>query len=874
MNRLSKCEIAQLLFEIRSKKDVEDFLDRLQVDQGGGYRWVPVGGRPANAGTIQLATEAAPPLVERVTNAIDAVIERHKAEVAFEEECPSSPREAVGKWWGVSGGHLASLSTDQIQRLADDIEVTIHESGEPKAPTVTVRDRGIGQHPSDFPSTLLSLGESNKIGKYYLCGAYGQGGASTYWWCEYSIIISRRCPEHSLGKLDMVGWTIVRPNRENYAYKTTVYEYLVCNDGKIPTFDPSALNGMDFDYGTSISHIQYQLDRYARRMTLVSYRLFNSLLFDPVLPFWLRDARYHENRTIYGNFSRLERSENVEYSNQYIAELPDDGILTIRYWVMKVKPASPKDRAKFYLDSYLDREKSPKTVAITLNGQTHGYLLKSDIKEKTKLGFLADYLIVHIDCDQLSLQMKRDLFAAHRGHIREGENRLELISEKVVAALITDKKLDELEQKRREDHLSSMSEESEREVRKLLDRLIEQTRLDYASGEGLLSGNGRGVGGSQPFIPNDPPTYLEFLGNLKSIRIAQGDSRRVVLETDGPDDLFVRKHNRASLAAEFSSGSGLIAEIGSFRNGRIPVKIHCPPTISVGTTIELIFGLEMDNLNPPLKASLKCTVVEPPKPYAPNDPPTLLRIANRKHPIPLRCGRKNAITIEFDGSDDILTRPRSKAHFSATCSIPGVTVSEHRGPKDGRIQVYVEVSENVHLGLIGVLNCTLTLSSGKQLMDERQCTIVALEDKESKHFKATQRRRPKPAYEIVAVRRDDNNWDRFGWDETNVGKYEESEDILCLFVNIDHIELQREIGNLTRKGRRPQYLDRFRKRYIAHIAYHMYLISKGFKEIRVPSTTGDHDEEASINTELQRVAKTLILLMLPEQELAVTGSLI
>ena len=99
------------------------------------------------------------------------------------------PRESLGRHLAVSLRGL-SLRTD---------------------PTIEVRDRGLGIHPDDFSGTILALGQSDKGQKPYLIGMYGQGGSSTFDKCEYTIIVSRRHPDHLTGgQSDQVGWTVVR----------------------------------------------------------------------------------------------------------------------------------------------------------------------------------------------------------------------------------------------------------------------------------------------------------------------------------------------------------------------------------------------------------------------------------------------------------------------------------------------------------------------------------------------------------------------------------------------------------------------------------------------------------------------------------------
>ena len=191
----------QRLFEIRSPSEVEEFLQ--SIGKQANWNWCPLGGRQANAANVETTEEPGPGIVERIVNAIDAMLE-----LAYltngRSEAPASPRSAADKYFGLSGGTFAFLDEDRslLNSLAPNIKVEAYESGVRKTLSVSVLDKGIGQHPEDLPSTILSLGASNKISKHYVCGAYGQGGSSTFAWCQYSIVISRRKMGLANGRLD------------------------------------------------------------------------------------------------------------------------------------------------------------------------------------------------------------------------------------------------------------------------------------------------------------------------------------------------------------------------------------------------------------------------------------------------------------------------------------------------------------------------------------------------------------------------------------------------------------------------------------------------------------------------------------------------
>lgn len=864
------------LLEIRRPEEITSFVEKI-MSSGGKYRFEPVGGRRSNSNDIELADEPVAPLVERITNGIDAILERTEAEKRNDGPLPDSPRKGVEQWLDVKKGHLDALDQERIRQLADNVKISFWDSGRDKHPTVIIHDKGIGQHPFNLPSTILSLGESNKIGKHYLCGAYGHGGSSTFAWCDYTVIISRRRSDHSDGKPDLIGWTIVRKNPDYEDAKTTIYEYLVTEDKKIPTVQPAVLEKNEFEFGTYIAHIGYELDRYSGPASIVSYRLFQNRLFDPILPYWLEDNRQEPRfrRALSGNLRRLHKLEEeesiaksqVEYQNEYEENLGDGGKMLVRYWVLKVKPRGESGDEKFYLDSYLEAPKSPRNVAITLNGQRQEFLDKKFIKDATRLSFLADYLLVQVECENLSLRRKKDIFTATRQRIREGAGRLDLIKRVVTDALKNDEKLKKLEEARAEATLSKMDEKSEKEVRSLLDRLITSPQTSIRGGIEAPSTEGAGV--VTEFQPKDPPTYLEIVNGEDSVEFLPGVAQRLILEMDGPDDIFERRNNRASLTIELSNIPNIKISRGPAKSGRINIQIIVPPNIPLDTIGVIRCSLDMNNLPSPLKAEEKSFVIlPPPPPFAATDPPTFLNIAGKKESLlHLHRGRKTSISIYTDAADDILTRTTNPAVFESECSVPSSTVVGRRGPSEGQMQIRIFVPETANNGTVGTLTVKFRLADGKVIEDKRDCVVIPPpEKKPPKPRGGGSQQRPEPNYEIISVKKDDDNWIKFGWDESYVGKYVPS-DKLYLYVNRDHVRLIEEMERRKNSGERPEQIERTWRRYFAHVAYHLYLHHKfhqlveGEQPQTLSSTIGGQQPDEILKTEMERVSQTVLLLL-------------
>ena len=214
--------------------------------------WRYVGGLRSNAMSIHASADEVNPLVERIVNGLEAVIE---LEVANSGYVPASPRDAAQVLFGVTRGQVGTLTDSNARSLADNVQLIF--KGQRREPTVVVRDRGIGIHPSEFDTTILAIGQSDKGDRPYLIGMYGHGGSSTFDKCEYTVILSRRRPSLlTPSQKDQVGWTVVRRQIGGRLFR---YRYLVDPaTGKVPFGDGSDGSSIDLAHGTLVAHIGYK----------------------------------------------------------------------------------------------------------------------------------------------------------------------------------------------------------------------------------------------------------------------------------------------------------------------------------------------------------------------------------------------------------------------------------------------------------------------------------------------------------------------------------------------------------------------------------------------------------------------------------------
>lgn len=297
--------------------DITDVLEQLTAE----YRvdWLPVGDIDNNFGIINMSRDPAGAVIERITNAIDAVLERKWSE----REQPAhlrSPRTAALEWWSIPNGRLAEV--ESLDTLDDDlvakVVVTMRDGDRADLPTVDIRDYGLGIRSEEFKDTILGLNQGRKLQKLFLAGAFGQGGSTALAHSEYTVVISRQLQPG--GAESPVAATIVRFNPGDIDIdKHGRYEYLIDKSTGFPfTVETQS---EEFPPGTLVRHVAMQLSKYAAVMTAPTGSLWflaHNYLFDPVIPFTIEERRTGKNQTrrsAGGNNRLLARSRNTEYKN-------------------------------------------------------------------------------------------------------------------------------------------------------------------------------------------------------------------------------------------------------------------------------------------------------------------------------------------------------------------------------------------------------------------------------------------------------------------------------------------------------------------------------------------------------------------------------
>jgi hypothetical protein len=641
----SNKELLDALLKCHTRKQVLDVLrllgddDSVSIDQPFGankLRWRAFGDKESNISTIGLSTKAGKSLTERITNAIDALLEE-RAQQAKTESLPESPRLAAQEWFGrpMSGpdsGLFQGLPSPVDSRIA----VALLPSGVEDGPTVDVLDQGCGLSPTEFPKTILSLQAGNKIRKRHQIGAFGQGGSSTLGFSDYVIIISR-----SRSNQQIVGFTLIRVLKLDQSYKEDCYAYLTGGDGNVFSVDlagegqsgltlyPSvgSQKPPELTKGTLVRHIGYRLSGIAKALAPSPGNLYHYLhysLFDPVLPFRVWDFRNESkpkseyvggarNRLMKAAIERQQESDDdmggnrvhvkhhrpMEYIVPAGAEKPCIGI---EYWVVLALKKNSEGNLILRSNSAELYVQPHHPIVGTLNGQTQGELTGLMFKE-LGLGLLARHTIVHIDASAADTRVRRELFSTSREGFKEGP-----ILDSIVFALRKmldeDEELDKIESELTERLAKRDTEATKEEVKKQVTRLLKEAGLHVSeSARSDVEGKGdRRIVTRQrrkPYRKRDPlptlpfpnVTFVRFAAPEQHLEVHLQDSELVLIETDA-DAEFDR---RGLIGIASTDDLLMIDSKSNLSGGRIRWRLRPSDAASAGATGELRVFLTKPN---------------------------------------------------------------------------------------------------------------------------------------------------------------------------------------------------------------------------------------------------------------------------------------
>lgn len=622
------------LFRCPVEADVQGVL------QGAGLldspqNWKPYGGNDNNYGVVEnQQASPIPALVEKITNGIDAILERRCLEEGIPPKSPEAPKsipEGVEQFfpdhknWDLTA-HRKQQS-EMLQIIAD---------GPRMETSLVIFDEGIGQAPEDFEDTFLSLLRGNKNEIHFVQGKYNMGGAGAVAFCgkhRYQLIGSKRFDNSS-----EFGFTLVRRHpltaSEEITRKNTWYEYLVI-DGRIPSFKIDEIDlglaNRKFRTGSVIKLYSYDLPSGSR--SVISRDLNQSLneyLFRPALPILTVDTkeRYPDDRNLerdlFGLQRRLEEDDSKYVQTYFSDEINDAeiGALKVTSYVFN---ARAEGRSSKDTRSTIQREffKNNMAVIFSMNGQVHGHLTSEFVTRSLKFPLLKDHLLIHVDCTGIRTGVRNELFMASRDRLKGGEESRDL--RRRLAMLLASGRLKEINAARKaslniegndaEDLLRNMTRHLP--LKQDLAKLLNQTfRLDDSrEGKRQKPETKKKTDTPKPekpeFNPQRFPSSFQIEVKTKDqsgmplVMLPAGSSKTIRFSTDVEDHYFDRVSEPGELRiallgpepsdSEGGDEPGRLTDIKSVLNvvkssptsGTIRVHVNATDDLAVGDAVTL-----------------------------------------------------------------------------------------------------------------------------------------------------------------------------------------------------------------------------------------------------------------------------------------------
>jgi len=570
----------------------------------GTLEWRYYGENESNLSVINVGTDPAKALVERVTNAFDAVLRKEAIRRSRTgSDAPDSPEAAAADWFGrpITSHESGLYQWDNYRQEDIDrkVKVILQDGDEEAQPTVDVVDDGVGLSAKEFPDTILSLHAGNKIQEPYLIGAFGQGGSATFSFADYTLIVSRRFNNKS-----QIAFTVVRRLNLGEEFAHDAYAYLATPSGSVPEIkveddlrvadveDEDIRNDIrTLETGTLVRHFGYKLgEDYDKSLQATGsnlYHFFHSSLFDPLFPFRLIDirSRYSTNKdeVVKGSRNRLMghadsadgTTDETKPGTQVLRYAPEEYVdingddqrdVRIEYWAVFNWRRKGDDIVIRKNSSQLFVSKRHPIIG-TLHGQTHGEMTRRTIRE-AGLGMLTKYLVVHVNATGASKDVRTALFSSTREGFKEGKP-LQRVKEVIRSRLEDDHKLKELERRLVQD-LANAGQEAGEEVRKAISELLQDAGYNVTEqGDTSKENDSKDKQDQKPTRgggqrKQDPIKTLEY-PNVSFFEIAYPDGdlelpansvRTVRIETDAAE----RFDQEERLAVKIDDGVDLISE--------------------------------------------------------------------------------------------------------------------------------------------------------------------------------------------------------------------------------------------------------------------------------------------------------------------------
>lgn len=542
--------------------------------------WKFLGNNSSNGSSVNILKHGEKGLIERITNAIDAVIEKQKIKngIVSASEASNIIKKAFPRYYenfsNLSKGEQFKVQTYDA---ANQVILAANDATGTTKITFDVIDQGTGISGENFHKTILSLNAGNKLSreKAYLIGAFGQGGSTSLPFTYATIIISKQNGHYYFSIVKEV---------ELSDYKNSCYVYLTIDD-QIPEAELTSPIGAGYEYldtfiegetGTLIRMVEtdisreYRTNDIAKEHMLINY--IDTNLFNVGLPVKIIDNRANfrgnssnQNRYAHGTFARLQNSKYVkkDWSGKLKVEV-NNQTYDIDYYVIlpdeESKWGSVSESKKIF--QRLNVTEDP--IIYTVNGQTITSESFNKFKNATGLNFLQYRLLIVINLDVLGME-KYKFFTSDRARIRETDKTRGFL-DKVFEAI---RNIDELKEINRIISEKAVTHDIDSELTEEIGDKVKSIYNKMLKGGNVVPNPGH----RHRVTPDDEEDYLQ---EIKELEISMANTQfysdqniNIILKTGA------QKHvNENALIYMLVNDRAYYSFSASYMNGRIQYTIN------------------------------------------------------------------------------------------------------------------------------------------------------------------------------------------------------------------------------------------------------------------------------------------------------------
>ena len=617
--------------------------------------WRPYGDLENNYGTIgNQQSEAVAAIVEKIVNAIDARLTNECRVRGDDPEAPDAPqsiRQAVHRYFSGGGrfdpdrsGKLSNW-TDALLNAQGDL-ITLTATGmRPEgrrgqrevSPCITIADSGEGQCPDDFPHTFLSLHRNNKIRIKFVQGKFNMGATGALPYCSkernFQLIVSRRNPElvppDAAGRADEWGFTVVRRRDPSADSRSSIFEYLApsfpahSRYGAVMSFradsypifperqNPYARNSR---YGSLVKLYEYRWEGIKSDITWgsrgnVLFRRLAVALAEPALPFKVFDCRYGNHPwVVRGIITDLERNEGLEEGFPQSIDLGVARNHQVKVRIYAFKPGIGENHRT-----------ARHGVLFLYNGQLHAsFPINFFRRQKVRKGYLANDLLVTVDCSSIDRRDFEDLFMNSRDRLRSDSPLSTEIEGKLESFLFQNEQLRALEKNRRDAAIASKYQEDnlrEDLLKEILAVNPEISRYLLVGANLVHTGRGSRPSPNGRFEGKQFPTYFD--PGRAEYNVGVGRKVQLEFKTDAENNYFDREVSPGKWSIADGDGSDWTnhwdrpgPNDGTARfywdTGILP-----PSVIKAGEEFDFTVSVSDERQIEPFQSTVKVKIIEP-----------------------------------------------------------------------------------------------------------------------------------------------------------------------------------------------------------------------------------------------------------------------